>query len=413
MEKILSIYEEIKELLQNVQNTNVKLSKRQLEAKVNKANEIKEKFSEQLKRVKFDTSIEKIALKFQELYNNLIDYLRSLEKKEEKFYDIGENNQIEVKENKDIVVEIRNKNIVKIPTYMELLKHVPEFDGNKEKLNNFIEIITCLSEELNENQNIEKLIEFAIKTKVTETARSKLSAVAFPNTLISFQNTFRQIFVTTRNALIIQKDIQKEYQGGRTVSEYSDKLQKLVVEINNVHIKEQGEAHKEVILKLNDQLALNSFKVGINEHLKPTVLASRPKTLEEAVNIALEVEKPRSVINKLTHNQNNNSFYRNDNRFFNNNNNFNKKNRYNTNYRPQNYRSFNNATNYNRNFDNHTNFNRNNFQNVNNQNPNRGYRSNQYNNNGRFGRRDSVSRSNQRINQVQENELVPEDNSGF
>ena len=52
-----------------------------------------------------------------------------------------------------------------------------------------------------------------------------------------------------------------------------------------------SEIQKQTILEINNNYALNIFKNGLNENIKPTVFASRPEDLNQAVQLALELEK--------------------------------------------------------------------------------------------------------------------------
>ena len=45
------------------------------------------------------------------------------------------------------------------------------------------------------------------------------------------------------------------------------------------------------MIDINNAYALNVFKNGLNNDFKPTVFTSRPKDLNEAVQLALELEK--------------------------------------------------------------------------------------------------------------------------
>lgn len=79
-----------------------------------------------------------------------------------------------------------------------------------------------------------------------------------------------------------------------SVHAYHEKLLNLIAELNELQIREIQDCstiQSDIIKLINDNYALNVFKNGLIEELKPTIFASRPKELNEGVQVALELEK--------------------------------------------------------------------------------------------------------------------------
>ena len=77
----------------------------------------------------------------------------------------------------------------------------------------------------------------------------------------------------------------------------------MIAELNELQIKDIvgcNTLQTNTIKQINENYALNIFKNGLKGELRPTVFASRPKELNEAVQLALELEKP--ISNNSYHN---------------------------------------------------------------------------------------------------------------
>lgn len=162
---------------------------------------------------------------------------------------------------------------------------------------------------------------------------------------------------------------------------------------------------KNTIISLNNTYALNIFKNGLNVDIKPTIFASKPKDLNEAVQLAIELEKDfASNENQVLYFSNRNNSNRRNNY---NNNKSNNSNHNNNNRNDNSNKNINNGNNNNRNnknyHNNHPNNGKKRFNNRNNNNNNG--RRNQ-NNNNNYNNRNDYNRNNVHI--IQENSKDPE-----
>lgn len=171
------------------------------------------------------------------------------------------------------------------------IKIIPEFSGKPETLSNFINLVELFHDTLS-IQSQPLLISFVVKTRLAETVRNKLTTL--PKTLVELKNALNNINKGKKSAANLLKQLTNCKQLNLSLQSYIENVEKLTADLNMLQISEQGADHEAIIRKLNDQIALNAFKTGINEVYKSTIIASKPKTLADATSVATEIEQPQS-----------------------------------------------------------------------------------------------------------------------
>lgn len=171
----------------------------------------------------------------------------------------------------------------------DIIKVVPIFDGNHKDLDNFLNLIKLYHDQLKVAEQA-KLITLILAVKISNCVRSKISLEETPDTFRKLKELLNKIFQSKRSVLEIQSELFNAKQTG-SIENFIAKIESLVNELNAVQKKNLIDADAKTIHQLSDQLALNAFKNGLMEKLKPTVLASRPKNLLEAVETAREATK--------------------------------------------------------------------------------------------------------------------------
>lgn len=282
-------------------------------------------------------------------------------------------------------------------------KLVPEFEGNHKKLENFLNLVEYIHDTLKDDNEKNKLIEFVIKTKLAEKVRIKLNSCETPKTFANLKKLFKEIFKVNTTTLKIHTDLTKVRQAHLSITNFATKIENLTSELNSLQITEQGEESRDIIGKLNGQIALNTFKNGLNEPTKSTIFASRPKTLQEAVQLATEIEQPINSANIYHYDSRNrrqygyvNNNFRNTNRNWQNR----RTPQINNNYNNNNKRFGNRNNNFNSRYGN-------NYSNMNNNNKRYGnnysYRNNTNNKNNTYENRNYISRNNYNRNNQRQN----------
>lgn len=303
-------------------------------------------------------------------------------------------------------------------------KTIPEFKGNPRELDHFLKIVELIHKTISEANVKTDLIDFVYHVKLSNNVRTALSATQTPTTYETLKQTLQEKFPNRRSVADIHNTLANTCQRNQSVTTFKDKILNLINELNSIQIKalptDATQAEKDLITKLNDQYALSIFKNGLNSEIKPTVLASRPKSFIDAINIALEAEPKTNAarVDYIKGPTNQNNTYRNSNRNrlnsrnSQNHNNYNNDNNYRNN-RRQNYNNNNSRqqTYYN-NQQNHQNQNQNGHRHNNNhEHTNHRRNGNIPTNNYTHNRQNSTQHlhhSNVRPVQVPENDQVPE-----
>lgn len=293
-------------------------------------------------------------------------------------------------------------------------KSLPLFTGNFIELESFIVTSELINKTLTDTAK-KDFLQYVYYAKLTSNVRTAIGNQTKPENFQELKDLLLQRYKNNKTIPELQNKLNTIYQGKLTVNSYRDKITAIIDNLNELGIRELGQnatqAEKNVITRLNNKLALDTFKKGLNDRFKTTIYAARPMNLQEASDLAVELEnEQKSSLDTIMHfrrvplqSQQRNHF-RTNNTFNSNrhNNTFsNRNNRYNTNTSNTNFNrnntNFNRNTNYNNTTNrNNTNFNRNNNSNNNNRysNSNNSYpnRNNTFSNN-------SENRNNFRQNQ--------------
>lgn len=255
------------------------------------------------------------------------------------------------------------------------LKSISIFEGDYKNLQQFLNIVELIHDSIKQDDH-EKFINFVYKTKLNEKVLNRIAIQEIPKTFDNLKLTLQGAFKSNKSIVTLQTELNTISQNNSSVASYVENIENIIAELNSLQINDLGDANKPVIQKLNDALALNSFKVGLDAEIKSTVFAAQPKSFSDAVKVALEVENasPKANIFHLNRNQPNfrarnwnnrtNNLNRNNSRNFYGNNASNLNNN-GYNLSRNNYRgNFNNSNNYRGNFNNSFNY-RGNYNNSN------------------------------------------------
>jgi hypothetical protein len=151
------------------------------------------------------------------------------------------------------------------------------------------------------------LIKFIMLTRFSNKIQNKLGTSTTPTTFIQFKELLQKTFKSPNNALTIQADLVKSRQNGQSLMKYIEHIESLIAELNSIHISELGDDSKSIVTQMNDKIALNTFKQGLNDNLKTTIYAAQPKTFSEAKALAIEVATPQEQSSVFHYNSNYNS----------------------------------------------------------------------------------------------------------
>lgn len=168
-------------------------------------------------------------------------------------------------------------------------KIIPEFEGDQKKLGNFIGLVEFYHNTLAATQH-SIFISFILATKLADRVKNRIVAESTPTTLTEFKTTLTKCFKTKRNAASIHNELSRTYQGNQDINTYATRIESLLAQLNELQISEQGSDNRAIIVRLNEQIGLSTFKNGLSEPYKSTVLAARPENFKTAVEVASELK---------------------------------------------------------------------------------------------------------------------------
>lgn len=254
--------------------------------KISLKNKLKSKFYEYFRTFEDPldkNKLEEKKIKFETIYNKLEIILNKLSENIVKSSILKDNTEDCFDDNKPINMEFDMSNHGKI---------VPEFDGTSQKYTNFINLVEFVHNNLNENGK-SNFVNFIFKTKLSDSVRIKLSTYPVPQTLNQFKENLSKIVRSNRTALNVQSELSRLKQNNNNILDFSNKIECLIAELNTIQISQRGEQFREIIIQMNDEIGLNAFKTGINDKIRPTVVAGRPTSLNDAITLALDSEIPQ------------------------------------------------------------------------------------------------------------------------
>lgn len=344
--------------------------------------------------------------KLQSLKNRVNEISEQLQETEtEEIIDLKSNFFALIEENSNILEKLKIKEtrinqeetqFSKMANFdMSLVgKNLQMFSGKFKFLDDFL-TQTELLNDLIKPEERQIFIKYVYNFKLTTQVRSILGRSNKPTTFNELKIALESAYPNPRTLQQVLSELGAVKQHNCNITEFREKIAELSDQLSAFEIKALPNATqeaKDVIYKVSDSLALNTFIKGVNADYKQILLSNVPKTLNEAVERCMTAEKincteEKSVYHMKGHNNNsnskryknykgNNNNYKRDSKNYGNNN----KNNY-TQNQDGNNKNYNDNKTYNRSNDgNHTNTrkdgNNNYNRNKNNNYRNRNYRQN-------------------------------------
>lgn len=181
-------------------------------------------------------------------------------------------------------------NIMSTLTLPEALRLVPEFDGNKAQLHQFINacetVLTLIAEE--NKVNFFKVLKLKLKDKAYDIVKYD-TLKDFDELRIKLMNQFLE----TRTLETIQMELvtvkQKSHENE---TDFANRVERLLSDLNTACIPANtADSKSKPIIDLNARTALRAFQEGLREPIKLLVKASRFSTLKAATDAAISEGK--------------------------------------------------------------------------------------------------------------------------
>lgn len=179
-------------------------------------------------------------------------------------------------------------------------KALPLFNGNYVELESFLITAELINKTLSNEAKVD-FIQYVYYAKLTSNVRTALGTSRKPGNFETLKTLLQNRYRSRETITELQNKLQKLSQGKMSVNSFTEKIMNIIDSLNQLGIKELGneasEPEKNVIIRLNNKLALDTFKIGLNECFKSTIYAARPNNIQEANELALELENEQKARN--------------------------------------------------------------------------------------------------------------------
>lgn len=190
-------------------------------------------------------------------------------------------------------IELINKMALNIS---HALKIIPLFDGKLTELHRFCSCVEVIWSQI-AKEDEKKLFMNILKTKLCGQAYEIVhyrDFATWEDLKLALENKFlkrrSQGAVSAELVCIVQDK-------NENVKSFASKVELLLYELNDICISKQGLANAEIIKKINESTALNSFQDGLKDNLKIIIKSHHFNNLNDAIAQAIEEEishKPTS-----------------------------------------------------------------------------------------------------------------------
>lgn len=203
----------------------------------------------------------------------------------------------------------------------QTIKIVPEFKGKFHELENFLNIIELVNENLKDETEKNKLIKSIWTLKIDANSKIRINNNTVPKTYEELKQILVKCYPNKDTIQTLHSELSRVNQNGLTLEAYTNKIENIIQKLNKLNKSTMVDGDTKTIENLNEQLALSTFKEGLNEPIKSFVVAARGTTFSDAVKLAKDMEaasktsssKNVNVIKNDSRNYNNYN-YRNKNR---------------------------------------------------------------------------------------------------
>lgn len=178
-----------------------------------------------------------------------------------------------------------NLSATDLASYSKLL---PVFNGAKEELHQFIANLEMVVATV-ANEKGDSFFNFVFKTRLTIKVQNRVKQSTVPTSITQLITELKKAYKVQKAPTTLLNELTRIIQTD-SIRKFSDKIENLITELNELQISAVGEESRDTIIKTNESLAFNAFKNGLkNREIARTIEASRTKSFAQAVEIAEEI----------------------------------------------------------------------------------------------------------------------------
>lgn len=173
----------------------------------------------------------------------------------------------------------------------QISKSIPEYDGNNSKTD-LHKFLMCADLVFNTLTDPEKLLfPEILKIRLSGEAYQHVKYQTFAN-FNAFKQSLNFQFGVKKSMAQINLEFSKMFQKkDEDVRSYASRVQKLLHELNDASVAEEGANAAQILASTNSKLAKMSFQEGLHEPIKNIIKACRFENLQDAITHACEEER--------------------------------------------------------------------------------------------------------------------------
>lgn len=274
MERLIELNDRLSKIYSNYKKTSRGYKRATIESKVNEADTIKEEYDQTSKNPKLpQQELYELTQKFKATYKKLNDHLIQ-----------------------DLAMPDETNNAGPALSLKDVNNIVPQFNGDSQEVIPFTETIQMVSDTTAENQRA-IVAKYIYNNKLTARVRTAIGVA--PTNIEELITKLKKRYKSSKSIASIELALQKCQQHKKTVDKFADTITDLITELNLLQVEETPSVSLEAVTSINNTKALRVFINGLNDEIRITTTAARPKTMEEALKIAKEVEMQPSTANVM------------------------------------------------------------------------------------------------------------------
>lgn len=183
------------------------------------------------------------------------------------------------------------------PRIPDLIRMVPEFNGNPQNLPRWIESV---EQKLEESKKFVSIDEYdrvlpiwlgIIRDKITEKANDALSTSYTPLEWNAIKSTLIEYFGDKSDLSSLVSRLTNLRQGSQSVLEFYQECKSLLAEINaKILINNSTPIEAKAVMGTYETLTINAFVDGLHDSMSDLTRSTRPQSLTDAYRVASEQE---------------------------------------------------------------------------------------------------------------------------
>lgn len=159
-----------------------------------------------------------------------------------------------------------------------IVKLIPVFSGKKDEIQNFITNLNIIAATI-PNEKHASFFEFIYQTRLDTKVQHKIRQSTIPRDVKELCDALKSAYKPQKSPNNVLSELTSIKQKGDNVMGFANKIENLIIELNEIQVSEEGEENRDAIIRANKRVAFNSFVNGLTDpQLVATIDASQVTT---------------------------------------------------------------------------------------------------------------------------------------